>query len=957
MLPSVRSSFTHDLDAAKLLVSSTPAWSPSGASRPLVIVPMNRANALVIALLAIFLSACGEATPEQRIAAAKAYVAQNKHSAAIIELKNALQANPKSAEARMLLGVALLETGDEAGAEQELRRALLLGAPRNEVVPPLAQAMVGLGRFSELVKEFGDEDVGAPDRQADLATSLGQGHLYLKQPVEAERAFAKALALRPGYAPALLGGARLKMRAGDVDGALALIKSATEAAPKSITPLLYEAEILIAVRRFDDALAAYRNALQLQPKSLAANYGAISILTEQNKLEEAGKLLAVLKQVAPKHRSTHFAQANYEFRRHNVVSAREAIQRYLAIDAADVNGLFLAAAIEFEAKAYTQAEDYLIRAMARAPNAASPRRLLVASYLRSGKHREAMDALKPMLPYADKDPVTLALAGETYLRTGNAAKAEPMFKKASVLDPTDTRSRTGLGLSQVAQGRVDEGFRELEQAAANDPEGRGDIALFVSAMRKRDYVRALAAADALEKKQPNKPGPHNLRGLVFLAQKDVAGARKNFERALQIDPAFVPAAASLARIDMQEKNFSAAEKRFEAVLANNPKSGESLLALAEIKARRQGSPDEVIQLISRAITANPQLVAARLALINFHLRNKDPGKAVVAAQEAQSAIPDRPEILEASGRAFEQAKNPQQALAAYNRWARLQPASPLPPLRSASVHVASKDFAAAEASLRKSLEIKPDFADAQRALVALDVNRNRAPQALETARSAQKQNPKSAVGYILEGDVHASAKAWPEAVVAYRAGLKQVDSVDLAIRLHVALRAMKSDEADKFAAARLKTHANEPAFRVYLGESALAAREYPAALEHYKVLVAQHPDNAAYLNNLAFAAFRTNDPKALEYAERAAKLEPNNPAIMDTLGVMLVEKGDTARGVELLKKAVTSAPQAANIRLNLAKGLIKSGEKSAAKAELETLAQLGDKFAAREEVEKLLKTL
>jgi len=918
---------------------------------------MNRANALVIAIFALVLSACGEATPEQRIEAAKAYIAKSKHSAAIIELKNALQANPKSAEARMLLGVALLETGDEAGAEQELRRALPLGAPRNEVVPPLAQAMVGQGHYGDLVKEFGDEDVGSPERQADLATSLGQAHINLKQPQEAERAFAKALALRPGYAPALLGGARLKMRAGDVDGALAMIKSAAEAAPKSITPLLYEGEVLIAVRRYDDALSAYRKALELQPKSLLANYGAISILTEQNKLDEAGKLLPVLKQVAPKHRSTHFAQANYEFRRHNVAAAREAIQRYLAIDAGDVNGLFLAAAIEYEAKAYAQAEDYLLRAMARAPNAASPRRMLISSYLRSGKHREAVDALKPMLPYADKDPVTLALAGETYLRTGNAAKAEPMFKKASVLDPTDTRSRTGLGLSQLAQGRSDEGFRELEEAAANDPEGRGDIALFVSAMQKRDYVRAMAAADALEKKQPNKPGPHNLRGLVLLAQKDLAGARKNFERALQIDPSFVPAAASLARMDMQEKNFSAAEKRFEAVLAKNPKSGESLLALAEIKARRQAAPDEVVQLITRAIAANPQLIAARLALINFHLRSKDAGKAVVAAQEAQSAIPDRPEILEASGRAFEQAKNPQQALAAYNRWARLQPASPVPSWRSANVHIAAKDFAAAEASLRKALELKPDFVEAQRALVALDVQRNRTPQALETARSAQKQKPKDPVGYILEGDVHAATKAWPNAVTAYRAGLKQVDSVDLAIRLHVALRAIKSDEAARFAADRLKTHPNEAAFRIYLGESALASRDYPAAVEHYKALVAQQPDNALYLNNLAFAAGRTNDPKALEYAERASKLEPNNPAVMDTLGVLLVEKGDTARGIELLKKAVTSAPQAASIRLNLAKGLIKSGEKSAAKAELETLAQLGDKFAARDEVEKLLKTL
>jgi len=408
---------------------------------------------------------------------------------------------------------------------------------------------------------------------------------------------------------------------------------------------------------------------------------------------------------------------------------------------------------------------------------------------------------------------------------------------------------------------------------------------------------------------------------------------------------------------MREKNFSAAEKRFEAVLAKNPKSGESLLALAEIKARRQGSADEVVSLITRAIAANPQLVAARLALINFHLRSKDAGKAVVAAQEAQSAIPDRPEILDASGRALEQAKNPQQALSVYNRWSRLQPASPVPAWRSANVHIAAKDYAAAEVALRKALEIKPDFVEAQRSLVALDLHRNRTPQALETARLVQKQRPKDPVGYMLEGDVHAATKAWPNAVAVYRAGLKQADSAELAIRLHVALRAVKSNEAEKFASDRLKSHPTETAFRVYLAEAAVTSGDYAAAVEHYKTLIAQQPDNAMYLNNLAFAAGQTKDPKALEYAERAATLEPGNAAVMDTLGVLLVEKGETARGVDLLRKAVSAAPQASGIRLNLAKSLMKAGQKSAAKTELETLAKLGDKFAAHGEVEKLLKEM
>jgi thioredoxin-like negative regulator of GroEL len=70
-----------------------------------------------------------------------------------------------------------------------------------------------------------------------------------------------------------------------------------------------------------------------------------------------------------------------------------------------------------------------------------------------------------------------------------------------------------------------------------------------------------------------------------------------------------------------------------------------------------------------------------------------------------------------------------------------------------------------------------------------------------------------------------------------------------------------------------------------------------------------------------------------------------------------MEKGDTTRGLELLQKASTMAPQAAAIRLNFAKALIKTGQKDAARKELDELAKLGDKFAGQSEVAQLKQSL
>ena len=99
------------------------------------------------------------------------------------------------------------------------------------------------------------------------------------------------------------------------------------------------------------------------------------------------------------------------------------------------------------------------------------------------------------------------------------------------------------------------------------------------------------------------------------------------------------------------------------------------------------------------------------------------------------------------------------------------------------------------------------------------------------------------------------------------------------------------------------------------------------------------------------------DPKAMGYAEQANQLAPNQPALMDTLGVLQVEQGQVAKGTALLRKAVELAPQAVDIRLNYARALIKSGDKSAARSELETLGKLGDKYARQSEVNELLKSL
>ena len=73
--------------------------------------------------------------------------------------------------------------------------------------------------------------------------------------------------------------------------------------------------------------------------------------------------------------------------------------------------------------------------------------------------------------------------------------------------------------------------------------------------------------------------------------------------------------------------------------------------------------------------------------------------------------------------------------------------------------------------------------------------------------------------------------------------------------------------------------------------------------------------------------------------------------------MLLADKGEAAKAVELLRKALSTAPQASAIQLNLAKVLIASGKKDEARKELDALAKMGDKFPSQAEVSQLLKSL
>ncbi|HQQ69338.1 MAG TPA: PEP-CTERM system TPR-repeat protein PrsT, partial [Alicycliphilus sp.] len=485
-----------------------------------------------------------------------------------------------------------------------------------------------------------------------------------------------------------------------------------------------------------------------------------------------------------------------------------------------------------------------------------------------------------------------------------------------------------------------------------------DMALINTLLQQGKIDPALKAIDALQKKRPADVVPPFLRGRALLQKGDKAGARQAMEQALQIDANYFPAIGVLAVIDNSEKRPDEARARVEAAIKRQPGNIQAYQLLLELRATNGADKAELAGILRRAVDAAPNNPVPRQMLAEHYLRTGEPKEALAVAQSATTALPDNMQLLDVLGRAQVANGEHNQAQSSFNRMAALQPQSPLPYLRMATAYLMAGDQAAAGDKLRKALELDPRQLEAQQGLVSLAMAARKPDEALAIARSVQKQRPKEAVGYILDGEIHAAGKTWDKAIDAYRTGLKQSDSPELAVRLYDVLQnAGKKAEADRWAADWTRSHPKDAALPYYLGNRALTHNELPESLRQFERVLALQPNNAIALNNRAWIKGQLGKDGALADAERANALVPNQPALMDTWAMLLSGANQHDKAMELQKKVVQLQPQVLDYKLNLAKIYLKAGRKDAAKPLLDELSAAGDKFAGQAEVERLKREL
>jgi putative PEP-CTERM system TPR-repeat lipoprotein len=909
-------------------------------------------------LVLLLLVACGD-KPEKLVASGQAHLRRDDYNAAIIQFKNALKVKPDYPEARYLLGVSQLKVSDWASAEKELRKAVELGYPADKTLPPLALALLKQGRADDLISEFGTTNLSTPAAQAEFQTRLGSAYLVLKKPKEAQQSFVKALAAEPEGVPARAGQARALAIQGDIQEAERIVDELLRTSPKVAEALQLKADLLYSRGKVDEAIGYLTQVAQLQPVDVAPAFSLGLALVAQGRFEQASHQIESMKQFAAKDPRTIYLQSLLAFRQGNFVAVRDLVLQVLRAAPEHVPSLILAGAASYQTGAQRQAQDFLRKALDRAPQSLYVQRLLIASYLRSGDMSPASRLMEQALKQAPNDAQLLMLAGEIALAKKDLAAAASFYEQAEKYMGGVGVAANRLAQIEFAEGNAQHAIEVLESSAAADPQRyQSDLMLALYYARHGNVAKALGWIDNIEKKQPQGATAPTLRGAIYFQNKDYSAARKHFEQALSLRANFVPALEGLAGVDLLEKKPEAARTRFEQQLSKEP--GNEALALSYARLLRSlGAPvTEVVDTLLRTIKNQPSALQARANLISTYLELKDTRQAVAAAQEALAVAPDHPTLLALAGQAQLAAGERNLAVATFEKLTSLQPSSVSPLLALAEAHAASGNREKALDALKRALTLQADLVEAQAAMIRLYRADGRDKDALAVAKEMQRQRPKSEAGYRAEAEVLAGARQWKEAVAVLQKGLQMTASPTLAAPLHTGLvnRGPQPD-ADAFAGGWVKDHPKDVAFRAYLAQQAMVSKDYESAARWYKEILKMQPNAPVILNNLAWVAGQLKDPNALQYAEQANRLLPNAPPMMDTLGWLLVEQGDVTRGVELLQKAVDLSPSTHSIRLNLAKGLIRAGNKEAAKKELEYVLSNARNEQAQADARALFKQL
>lgn len=916
----------------------------------------SRAKSLVVVLAMCGMGAVPMAvTAGDYVAQARELLQSGDPRAAMIQLKNALQDDPKNAQARLLLGQIYLRAGNGEAAEKELRHARAAGMPAESWIADMGRAYLLQGRFQDVLDEIKADPNAEPKAAANAMGLQALAYLGLQQIDKALVKTDEALALDPQNVEAMGTRARIHLGKGDATAAESEIQRALtiDAKRADLWVMLGEAQRLRGDLKASEL--AFDKSLAVEPGNVAGLLGRAAVYVANGKQDAAKADADTILKYRPNHPQATYLLALIAFQNQDMQSAQDRLLEVLRVAPTHMPSHLLIGSVYYSLDQLVLAEEHLSKFVASVPDNIPALKLLTAAQMKLGRAKDAVASLERAVAQAPDDAQLVALFGSALLQARDVERGNEMLARAAELDPGMAAIKAQLALGELAAGKIDSAVANL-RAAADIGSGmtQADTLLIMTLLQSKRFDEAIEAAKNLATKTPDSPLPENLMGVGELGKENPVAARQHFLRALEIDPAFTTAALNLAELDIRAGEPGAAEGRYKAILDREPAHLGTLLSYARLHDSRK-EYDQSLALVERAQEGNPTALQPMLLLARHYLRQGDKTKALSMSRKLSDKFPDNPTAIMMVAAVASGTDDIRGAIAQLEHLVELQPDSPQAHQLLGAELIKDRQYGKAELSLDEALRIDRDYLPAIMAKGQIAILESRTDDAVKLARHVQSLSPDSPVGFGLEADVHARAGDFVNAGQLYSAAYQKSPSSAFALEAFRNYRNAKElQPAYGILKAWIADNPDDFATRMVLAIAYHEDGNFEDAIREYALVTEKDADNVVVLNNLAWLSYQQGKPGGgVEYARRAYELLPERPEIIDTYGWLLVNQNQLERGLEMLQKAVTLAPHRPDMRYHLAFALSKMGRNDDAMVHL-TRALRADKPFDEQDAAKAL---
>ncbi|WP_435685180.1 XrtA/PEP-CTERM system TPR-repeat protein PrsT [Sedimenticola selenatireducens] len=893
---------------------------------------------------------------------------QKELATAVIHLKNALRDDPEFLAAHLLLGRAYLQQGEGALAERELDTALRLGADRALVSIPLGQAYRQQRKYRQILDEIHEGEF-SPDLNAEIMTIRGGAYLELGEIDPAEQAFRKAATFNPAATSPLLGLVNVLLRKGDFNAIDGILRQAMDLGPQDSGVWHTKGSVAHARHQFDAAINAYRKALELNPDNYKVQVSMAGTYMDMGKyglalevLDKIGKEQAFDPQVAYLRGVAHSRLGDASASREAMLEA-DGIMAKLPTDVkqAHLETLLLSSLIDYSLNKMDEAYAGLELYVRRAPGNPGARKLMGSILFDRGQYDRVIGVLKPALDEIPNDYRLLTMLGTAYMKQGRYLRAIELLDRAVKQGGDAVEARTQIALGYLAQGQSEAGVEQLSEVFAATEEARlAGVTLVLEHLRRNENAQAVKIAKLLSERNPQDLTLVNLLASAEIAAGEIPAATAHLEQILKQDEKFLGAELNLVKIDLAAGRMKQARNRIEKARANHP--GNTLVMLEEARLEEAaGRPEVAVELILKAVALDEQSVTNNLYLGELYIKLGMVNELNQHIQTLERLFPDDIQVMRLIGLGHLAQNNHDMARTQFRRMSNAAGYNAPVLLDAAGLLRAAGDLEGAAWALMKVLEDNPRSVPAQVALAEVQLASGKPEPAEKIISQLMRFHPNEPDGYRLQAELAMLRGEFAMAIAGYKKAMEMEGTQDAVLRLYQAyLFAGDVQTGVKLLEGKIEAIPGERDRRPLkkaLAEGYLRLGDLRAAEVVYEALINADSKDPEVFNNLSMIRFRQGQDGALALARTAQELAPENPAINDTLGWILVTTGKPAEGLRYLRNASLREASNKGIRFHIAAALVALGRKDEARQELQELVGSGDEFADLVQAKSLLEQL